>query len=97
METPKEWSRRGYARRESVGDGDEHGCTGAARAWSRRRRRGAGEARARRSYARAAAQGRSEWSSGGEWARGGGARVRAAVREEEGSEHETDSRGPRNG
>ena len=79
--------------KESVGDGDERrrgeeqserGCTGAARAWSRRRRRGAGEARARRSYARAAAQGRSVWSSGGEWARGGGARARAAVREEEG-------------
>ena len=45
----------------------------------------------------AAAQGRSVWSSGGEWARGGGARVRAAVREEEGSERETDSRGSQNG
>ena len=53
VETPKEWSRRGYAREESIGDGDErqrgeelteHGCTGAVRA-----RRGAGEARARRS------------------------------------------------
>ena len=50
--------------KESVGDGDERrrgeeqterGCTGAARAWSRRRKRGAGEARARRGYARAAA------------------------------------------
>jgi len=43
----------------------------------------AAQARARRSYARAAAQGRSVWSSGGEWARGGGARARVAVREEE--------------
>ena len=41
VEPPKEWSRRGYARRESVGDGDERRrgeeqserrCTGAARA-----------------------------------------------------------------
>jgi len=78
--------------KESVGDGDERrrgeeqterGCTGAARAWSRRRRRGAGEARARRSFACAAAQGRSVRSSGGEWARGGGARARVAVREED--------------
>ena len=93
MGPPKEWSRRGYSRRESVGDGDERrcgeeqserGCTGVARTWSRWHRRRAGKARARRSYARAAAQGRSVWSSGGEWARGGGARARAAVREEEG-------------
>ena len=45
----------------------------------------------------AASQGRSVWSSGGEWARGGGARVRAAVREEEEKQCEADVWGPRKG
>jgi len=46
--------------------------------------RGAGEEELCACGGGAAAQGRSVWSSGGEWARGGGARARAAVREEEG-------------
>ena len=45
--------------------------------------RGAGEEGLCACGGGAAAQGRSVWSSGGEWARGGGARARVAVREED--------------